>query len=271
VFGVFADLMPFFVVFVLAALGGSLLQHGGVFTFETILPKFSKVNPIQGFSRLFSMRSLVELFKSIGKMVIIGFAVYLGLEKSIPEVVGLLDHDIPRIIAFLAETSLGVMWRVALAFTGIALLDFIYQQYEHLKGLRMTKQEIKDELKQMEGDPLLKGRIRQIQREMAQRRMMQEVPKADVVITNPTHVAVALKYTPGKMSAPAVVAKGAGLIAARIREVAREHTVPLVENPPLARTLYREVDLNHTIPPALFKAVAEVLAYVFNLKGRRVR
>ncbi|MBF0158184.1 MAG: flagellar biosynthesis protein FlhB [Magnetococcales bacterium] len=267
--GFMLDMMPFFLVFLIIAVLGSLVQHGWLFTFDTIVPNMSKISPIQGFKRLFSWRSLIELLKSVIKIIVIGLAVYWAIEDSQLRVVGLADTSLQEIMALLVDDVMSMLWHVVLAFLALALGDFLYQRYEYQKGLRMTKQEIKDELKQMEGDPLLKSRIRQIQREMAQRRMMQEVPKADVVITNPTHVAVALRYVPGEMSAPTLVAKGAGFVAERIRATAREHAVPLVSNPPLARTLYRDVDLDRMVPPELFKAVAEVLAYVFSLRGYR--
>jgi flagellar biosynthetic protein FlhB len=263
------DLAPFFAFFLIVAVISSLLQHGWLFTLEPLRPKLSKINPLQGFKRLFSLRSVVELFKSILKMSVVGLAVYWGIKDSINQVVGLMNTSVEYIILFMASDAMGVLWRVALAFVVLAVLDFVYQHYEFMQGLRMTKQEVKDEMKQMEGDPQVKGRIRQLQREMAQRRMMDEVPRADVVITNPTQYAVALKYVSGQMNAPKVVAKGRGPIAARIREIAQEHGIPLVENPPLARTLYHDVELEHPIPPELFKAVAEILAYVFRIRGRR--
>ncbi|MBF0624297.1 MAG: flagellar biosynthesis protein FlhB [Magnetococcales bacterium] len=265
------DLAPFFGVFLVVGLLASLVQHGWLFTLEPLAPNFSKISPLKGFKRLFSSRSLMEMVKSVLKMTVVGVAVYLGVRNHVNTVVGLSATSVGSVLMVLTSVVFEILWRVALAFLVLAILDFSYQKFEHLKGLRMTKQEVKDELKQTEGDPLLKGRIRQIQREMAQRRMMQEVPKADVVITNPTHYSVALRYVPGEMQAPRVVAKGVDAVAARIREVAKEHKVPLVENPPLARTLFRDVDLEQSIPPDLFKAVAEVLAYVFSLKKARGR
>nr|CRH07665.1 flagellar export pore protein flhB [Candidatus Magnetococcus massalia] len=266
--GTILDLAPFFGIFVVVAILAALLQHGWLVTFEPLMPKLSKINPLQGIKRLLSMRSLVELLKSIIKIVVVGIAVYLGIKGSIDHMLSLTDTTIQEVVSLLSSDAMEILWRVALAFLAMAFLDFVYQKYEYVKGLRMTKQEIKDEMKQMEGDPLLKGRIRQIQRELAQNRMMQEVPKADVVITNPTHYAIALQYTPGEMSAPKLIAKGKGPIAAKIRELADEHKIPRVENPPLARTLYRDVELEQFIPPDLFKAVAEVLAYVFSLKQK---
>ncbi|MBF0425292.1 MAG: flagellar biosynthesis protein FlhB [Magnetococcales bacterium] len=266
---VLMDMAPFFVVFLAAGILASILQHGWMFTLEPLTPNFSKLNVFSGLKRLFSPQSLVELLKSVAKMTLIGVAVYLGIKDSSLQILTLTNADVPKVLAVLTNDSLAILWRVTMVFLVLALADFSYQKYNYIKGLRMTKQEIKDEQRQTEGDPLLKGRIRQVQREMAQRRMMQEVPKADVIITNPTHYAVALRYIPGEMAAPKVVAKGVDFIAARIRTIAEEHKVPLVENPPLARTLYKDVELEQTIPPDLFKAVAQVLAYVFSLRGRR--
>ncbi|NGZ28766.1 MAG: flagellar biosynthesis protein FlhB [Magnetococcales bacterium] len=266
---VFMDLLPFFAVFVLMAFVGAFIQHGWLFTWQTIAPSFSKINPLEGVKRLFSIRSVVEAFKSLLKMGVISIAVYLALRDDALTVINLTATTFQNVVEFLASDSMDVLWRVTLAFIFLALLDFIYQRYDYYKSLRMTKQEVKDEYKQMEGDPQIKGRIRQLQRDMANRRMMQEVPKADVVITNPTHYSVAIKYVPKEMNAPKVVAKGMGEIALRIRELAKENNVPLVEDPPLARTIYREVELEKFIPPDLFKAVAQVLAYVYKLKRKK--
>lgn len=261
-----ADLAPFLIVFVVMSILASVVQNGFMFTLEPLTPKLSKLNPITGIKRLFSLRSLVELFKSILKMTVISLAVYWALQDSADAIMGLTATNMGQVVTQLGSDALAVMGVVTIVFMAMALLDLIYQRYEHTKGLRMTKQEVRDEQKQMEGDPLVKSRIRQIQRELAQRRMMEEVPKADVVITNPTHFAVALVYRQGEMIAPTLVAKGRGMVAERIRETARENKVPLVTNPPLARTLFQDVELGRLVPPELFKAVAEVLAYVYGLK-----
>ncbi|MBF0145993.1 MAG: flagellar biosynthesis protein FlhB [Magnetococcales bacterium] len=263
------DLMPLFLLFLIVSILGSIMQHGMLFTFDPLMPKFSKINPIQGMARLFSMRSIVELFKSIIKISVISIAVYLALKGSALEILGLSDTNLGNVVRVLGADVMHLLILVTIAFTALAVIDYAYQHHEYVKNLRMTKQEVKDEQKQMEGDPLVKGRIRQIQREMAQRRMMEEVPKADVVITNPTHYAAALLYKQGEMMAPKLVAKGRGRIAERIREIARENKIVLVENPPLARSLYSEVPLDAIIPPQLFKAVAQVLAYVYSLRRSR--
>ena len=266
VVSIFLDLAPFFLIFVAMAVLASVIQNGFFLTFEPLKPNFSKINPISGLKRLFSVRSLVELVKAVLKITVISLAVYLALRDSAEQTLLLSRTSMENVVHALGEDALTVMLLVTLIFIVIALMDLLYQRFEHTKGLRMTKQEVKDEQKQMEGDPMVKGRIRQIQREMAQRRMMEEVPKADVVITNPTHFAVALLYKQGEMRAPMLTAKGRGEVAARIRGLAKDSGVPLVENPPLARVLFRDVELGGLIPPDLFKAVAEVLAYVYGLR-----
>lgn len=263
------DLAPLFIAFMVVGVLGSVIQHGFLITFDPLVPKFSKINPIQGFSRLFSFRSLVELVKSILKITVISIAVYYALKGAAQDILKLADTNLHQVVTLLGEQMFHLFVLVTIAFIALAVIDFAYQQFDYMKGLRMTKQEVKDEQKQMEGDPLIKGRIRQIQREMAQRRMMAEVPKADVVITNPTHYAAALLYKQGDMMAPKLVAKGRGLVAQRIRDIARKNKVTLVENPPLARSLYSDVPLDAVIPPQLFKAVAQVLAYVYSLKRAR--
>ncbi|MBF0399250.1 MAG: flagellar biosynthesis protein FlhB [Magnetococcales bacterium] len=263
---VLSDLAPFFIIFLLMSITASLIQHGFVLSWEPVIPKFSKINPITGLGRLFSTRSLIELVKSTLKIAIISIAVYWALQDTLERTLMLTATSLDEIVRALGEDINNVMVFVTSTFVAIALLDFSYQRFHHNEGLRMTKQEIKDEQKQMEGDPLIKGRIRQIQRELAKRRMMEEVPKADVVITNPTHFAAALLYKQGEMTAPIVTAKGRGEVAARIRAIAQENNVPLVQNPPLARVLYKDVELGNPIPQDLFKAVAEVLAYVYSLR-----
>ncbi|MEO5351604.1 MAG: flagellar biosynthesis protein FlhB [Magnetococcus sp. XQGC-1] len=268
---VLAELAPFFLVLLIFSVAASVIQHGFVLSWEPVIPKFSKINPVDGFARLFSGRSLAELVKSILKIGIISIAVYWAMRHSLDRTLMLPATSLEEIVRAMGDDSLAVLEVVTYAFVAIAILDYGYQKYQYDEGLRMTKQEIKDEQKQMEGDPLIKGRIRQIQRELAKRRMMEEVPKADVVITNPTHFATALLYKQGEMRAPVVTAKGRGEIAARIRAIAKEKGVPIVENPPLARVLYKDVELGHPIPQDLFKAVAEVLAYVYSLRRRTVQ
>jgi len=200
------------------------------------------------------------------KIVIIGWVAYAALKKDISHLIPLLYQENAQIFSLLGELAFKVVLRCCCVIMILAILDFMYQKWEHAENLKMTKQEVKDEFRQSEGDPMVKSRIRSIQREMARRRMMEEVPKADVIITNPTHLSIALKYKPGEdMKAPVIVAKGANNIAFKIREIAREHNIPLMENKPLAQNLYK-LELGSEIPPQFYQAVAEILAYVYGLK-----
>jgi len=257
-----------FMFFVLAAFLGPFLQVGPLFAPKSIQPKLSKISPIKGFKRLFSMRSLMEFGKGVAKIalvsvvgVIILYPFYGAIERSIDlPVAALLDQM--RILV--VRLMIGVL----IVMGVVAVIDLVYQRNEHTKKMRMTKQEVKDEYKQTEGDPLIKGKLRQLRAEKARQRMMQAVPQADVVITNPTHYSIALKYDTDTMDAPLCIAKGIDEVAMRIREVAKEHDIVLYENVPLARALYDSVDIDESIPPEHFKAVAEVISYVFKLKGK---
>lgn len=256
------------VLVVAAALASALLQVGIVFSAESIKPKLEKISPLSGLKRMFSSRSLVEIAKSLVKLALVGGAIALLLwpeQDKIPLAVLLEPAQLLEEIRVLA---LRVVIVVLAIVTVVAALDFFYQKMQHLKQLRMTKQELKDEFKQSEGDPMVKGRLRQIRMERARRRMMAAVPEADVVIANPTHFAVALSYKMGSAGAPKVTAKGADKVALRIRALAEEHAVPVVENPPLARALYDTVDLDQEIPEQHYRAVAEVISYVMRLKGK---
>ena len=260
-------LLPFFGVMIVVAILSSVALGGFNVSFEAMQPKLSKMDPIKGFKRIFSAKGLMELVKSLAKFLLVGAATILVLQSLSDELLGLSDLDIKQSIG---KGMTMVAWSaVLLASTLIlmALIDVPFQLWQHKKELKMTQQEVRDELKETEGRPEVKGRIRQMQREIAQRRMMQEVPNADVVVTNPTHYAVALRYDPDKMAAPIVVAMGKDLVAANIREVAEANTVPLVEAPVLARAIYFNGDLNQPIPAALFLAVAQLLAYVFQLRA----
>jgi flagellar biosynthetic protein FlhB len=230
-----------------------------------MMPNLSKLNPIQGIARMFSLRSLQELIKSLLKIAVVGTIAYSSVKKALPDFVAMMDMDIGASMAMVGGLIVQIAIKVALALLFLAFLDFIFQKYEFEKSIRMTKQEVKDEYKQREGDPLVRSRIRQRQREIALRRMMREVPKADVIITNPIFLAIALRYVADEMHAPKVVAKGAGEIAERIRDIAEENGVPIMVDPPLAQSLFKLTDVDDFIPPALFKAVAEILAYVYRL------
>jgi flagellar biosynthetic protein FlhB len=259
---------PFLIVVYAAAVLGNVIQFGFLFSWEPIMPKLNKLNPIQGMGRFFSLRSLTEIIKFFVKVLPVGFIVYRAIKKEFPFIMPLADQSVLEIGAYMGKTAIRIMLRSSWVLLVLAILDYAYQRWEHQKGLKMTKHEVKDEMKQQEGDPQVKGRIRRVQREWARRRMMEAVPKADVVITNPVQLAIAISYNSETMAAPEVVAKGADIVADRIRQIARSHGIPVVENKPLARALFREVEIGKRIPVALYKAVAEVLAYVYRLKNR---
>ncbi len=261
-------LAPLFLLITAMAFMSNFLQVGAVFSLEPIKPKFSKISPLQGLKRIFSVQSLMELAKSILKILVVGWVAFDTVKGELENLLPLLDKTPSQILSYTGHVSFTIFWKTCLVITFLAVLDYMFQRWEHQKNLKMTKQEVKEEYKQTEGDPHIKSRIRSIQREMARKRMMAEVPEADVVITNPTHLAVALKYEAGKMEAPVVVAKGSGLIAQKIREIAREHGVPVIENRPLAQNLFKIVEIGSAIPESLYQAVAEVLAYVYRLKGK---
>ena len=273
VFGVVYDcfimVFPLLMTVVAAAIAANVIQVGFMFSTEALTPTFSKIDPIKGFRRLFSLKSLAELTKNILKLIIVGYVAYYTVSTEVDNLIPLMHQSVWGITTYFGEVSFKIILRTCWVLIILAALDYMYQRWEFERGLRMTKQEVKDEFKQTEGEPLVKARIRRLQREAARKRMMAKVPKADVVITNPEHLAVALLYEQSGMAAPVVVAKGAGYMAERIREIARKSGVPLVENKPLARILYRTVDVDQVIPENLYRAVAEVLAYVYGLKKRK--
>ncbi len=263
---IFTLLTPLVVVILIVGIGANLMQVGFLFTGEPFIPKFSKFNPINGMKNFVSLKSLVELGKSMIKILLISGISYAVLVGEMEKLPGLMHMSVGQILIFIGNASLKILFYVALGMLGIAVLDFIYQKWQFTKDMMMTKQEVKDEMKQSEGDPQVKGKIRRAQREMAMRRMMQAVPDADVIITNPTTLAVALRYNAEEMIAPRVVAKGAEYVADRIKMIARENRVPVVENKPLAQVLYKTCEIDDTIPDSLYRAVAEVLAYVYRLR-----
>lgn len=262
----FIILFPIMLTVLVAAILGNVLQIGVMFSSESVTPKFSKIDPVKGFQRLFSIRSVMELIKSIFKICIISLVAYLVVKGELANVIPLMDQSVWGMMTYLGRVCFKIILTTTIVLVILAILDYIYQRWEHEKSLRMTKQEIKDEYKNTEGDPLIKSRIRRLQREAAQKRMMAAVPKADVIITNPTHLAVAIQYDHENMMAPKVVAKGANLIAEKIREIARENDIPIVEDKPLARVLYKMVEVDQFIPEDLYRAVAEVLAFVYEQK-----
>ncbi len=251
---------------VLSVAANVLQTKGFVFSLESIQPSFSKLNPLEGLKRMFSVRSLVELIKSVIKFALVTYVIYSVLNSrqgQIAQLGGMEPLEIGQIIGSIASA---VLFRVCTIMLLLSVLDYWHQNWQFTKDLMMTKQEIKEEHKQAEGNPQIKSRIRSMQRALIRKRMMAQVPKATVVITNPTHYAVALFYAP-KMEAPKVLAKGKDLIALKIIEIARKHRVPVHQNPPLARALYQQVEVDATIPVALYRAVAKVLAYIYQQKG----
>ncbi|HYD95670.1 MAG TPA: flagellar biosynthesis protein FlhB [Noviherbaspirillum sp.] len=254
-------------ILLLVAAGSPLLIGGWLFTAKSLEPNFSRLNPIKGLGNMFSTRALVELVKAIGKTVLIGGIAWIVVMRQADTMLALATEPLASGGAHLGDLLLTSFIAIVFGLVVIALIDVPYQLWHYANKLKMTREELRQESKESDGDPMVKARIRQLQREMAKRRMMSEIPTADVVVTNPTHYAVALKYTEGKMRAPVVVAKGADEVAAKIREIAAEHKVALLEAPPLARALYRHTELGDEIPAKLYTAVAEVLAYVFQLRA----
>ena len=264
---VFLILIPFFLPVLIAGIAGNIGQIGFEMHGQPLRPKLTKLNPISGMKKFVSFKSLVEMVKSIFKILFVGGIAYGVVNKETAKFPGLMQQEVGEILLFTGRVAFKIFFFVCLALIILAALDYLYQRWQYEKDLKMTKQEVKDERKQSEGDPKVKGRIRRMQIEMARRRMMEAVPQADVVITNPTHLAVALKFDAASMVAPAVVAKGSGHIAERIKEIAGDHQVPIIEDKPLAQALFKMVEIGDFIPAELYRAVAEVLAYVYRLKG----
>jgi len=258
--------LPLLALMLLVALFSPLLMNGWLFSFKPLQPNFSKLDPLAGIARMFSTNSLMELGKAIAKALVVGGVGTLVIWHNKETVLLLVSEPLARAIPHLGSLVWGSFAAIMGGMLLIVAVDVPFQLYEHNKKLKMTKEEVRQEAKETEGDPQVKARIRSMQREMARRRMMAEIPKADVVVTNPTHFSVALKYSDNKMRAPVVVAKGSHLMAARIKEIAIENNVPILEAPPLARALHKHCEIGEAIPEALYTAVAEVLAYVYQLR-----
>ena len=259
---------PFAAIIVLVGILASILQVGVQITLKAIAPKFNKISPLTGLKRLFSTQSLADFLKSMAKLIIVGIVGYITYMDKITELNGLSVATPEAILEYNFTVVAEVSGMIVLALVAIAIFDYLYQRWHHEKQLMMTKHEVKEETKQTEGDPQLKARIRQIQREMSNARMMQEVPKADALIVNPTHFSVAILYDRDVMEAPEVTAKGTDHMALRMRTVARENSVPILERPELARDLYANVEIGETIPERFYKAIAEILAFVYRLRRR---
>ncbi|MBI9017115.1 MAG: flagellar biosynthesis protein FlhB [Phycisphaerae bacterium] len=263
-----AILAPMLLILFVIAIVVNLFQVGFMFVSKPLTPSFEKISPLAGFKRMFSARSAVKLMMSLLKVTIIATVAYFTIKSLMPEIMTISSLGFMQVLSVGGGMVFMLGMRLALVLLVLAIIDYSYQKYQMIQDLKMTKQEIKEEMKRMEGDPMMKQRRRQIARQLAMQRMSQAVPQADVIVTNPTHFAIALKYDPNEMDAPKVVAKGADYMAKRIREIAMENNVPIMERKPLARALYKSCEVGDSVPPELYKAVAEVLAYVFELAGK---
>lgn len=261
-------ILPILLIALIAGVVANLMQVGFLFTTEPLQPKLEKIDPIKGLKRIFSVRALVELLKSLMKIGFVGMVSFSVLWMNFDQVLILSHKTVSEIIVIIGKLSLQIGIAASIALLFLSLLDYLYQRYDYEKNIRMSKQDMKDEFKNSEGDPLIKSKIKQRQREMAMSRMMQEVPKADVIITNPTHFAIALKYDENNTDAPIVIAKGVDFIAQKIKMIAKEHQIITVENRPLARSLYDQVEVGQEIPDEFFKAVAEIIAYVYRIRNK---
>ena len=267
-----ASILPWIPLGLMVAIGGLIVtvaQVGIELTTKPLIPKMDRFNPVSGLKKVISLRSLVELVKGLLKASLFAAVIYFALQKDTPELVAAIRYPLEIGVSQLFSKLLSLSFRLAFLLLVIAVFDYGYQKWEFERSIKMSKQEMKEEYKQMEGDPQIKGKIRQKQRELARSRMMSSVPKADVVITNPTHLAVALEYDREIMEAPVLVAKGSDFLARKIRELAEEHGVPVIENKPLARAIYESMEIGEEIPEHLYKAMAEVLAFIYKLKGKK--
>ncbi len=265
---VLSIIWPFFLIFVLVALVINIAQVGFMFISRPLIPDFNRINPITGLGRLFSMRGRVELLKSVFKMFILAPVMIWTVYSHLPEMMPLVNQGTADILVHLGWAALDVAVKALLIMLVLSIIDYAYQRWQYEQDLKMTKEEVKQEMKDVQGDPQIRSRIRSIQMEMARKRMLEEVPESEVVVTNPTEYAIAIRYDAEKAPAPQVVAKGKNLIAQKIKEIAMEHNIPIVENRPLAQSLYKLVDIGNLIPPELYQAVAEVLAYVYKLTNK---
>ncbi len=259
--------LPIVLPIMLMGILASFLQTGALITTEPLKPDMSKLNPLSGLKRMFSMKTLMELFKDLAIVTVVGIVGYKFIKSNYTYILTLGELNVAAILAAVGKLTVSIFFRITIIMIIISLIDYIFQRFQYNKDLRMTKQEIKEEYKQDEGDPQVKGKIKQKQREMAMKRMMQEVPKATVVVTNPTHIAIALKYIEGQ-NAPVVAAKGTDRVALKIKDIAKENDVPVIENKPLARLMYEKLDLDEEIPMDMYQTVAEILALVYKIKKK---
>jgi len=259
---------PFFILFVVVSIVINIAQVGFLFVLTAVQPKFNKLNPYTGLQRVLGTRGRVELLKSVGKMLIIGPIMFITVQQSLPSMMTLMSMGLKDSMIHIGYEALDVAVIALLFMLILAIIDLVYQRWQHEQDMKMTKEEVKQENKDIQGDPQVKSRIRSTQQDMARQRMMEEVPESEVVVTNPTEYAIALKYDPDHGPAPIVVAKGRNVLARKIKEIARENNVPIVENRPLAQSLYKLVEIGGLVPPELYQAVAEVLAYVYKLSRK---
>ncbi|MFC1495938.1 flagellar biosynthesis protein FlhB [Candidatus Margulisiibacteriota bacterium] len=263
-------LLPIFGITYIAALVTEALQTGFVVSFDPLTPKIEKLNPLEGFKKIFSMQGFVELIKSLLKIFIVFYIMIRAVQEDLPFIIVLMEGQPWDALVLGGSIAYKAAMRVGSFYIIIAILDYFYKRFEYMRNLKMTKQEIKEEYKRLEGDPMVKQRMRDLQRQVAQQRMMSSVPQADVVVTNPTHVAVAIQYKARQMKAPILLAKGLRKAAEEIKKIADEANVPIVENEPLARSIYRTTDVGEKMPRELYQAVAEVLAYIYKLKREKL-
>lgn len=260
--------VPLMVAVLVGVILASIIQVGFIITLEPIKPNLGKLNFIKGFQNLVSIRSLENLVKSLIKVLIIGYVAYITVRDNFPLLFNFFDLNVQQSFLIVARLALELIYKILLVFIVIAIIDYAFQRWQTDKQMRMSKQEIKEEYKRTEGDPLIKGEIRRRQSEMARHRMMAEVPKADVVVTNPIHLAVALQYNAQEMRAPMILAKGMRLVAEHIKEIARENNIPVLENPPIAQALFKTGKVGSEIPSEMYSAVAEILTYIYRLSGK---
>lgn len=259
---------PLFFISLVIGVGSQVLQTGFLQIEDALTPNLNKLNPLNSLGRIFSLKGVIELLKSVLKLVVISWIIYLILKSEISKIPYLSGYDIEGILAYLGVITFKLLLTVGIFMLVLSVADYFFQRWQLEKEMMMSKQDVKEEHKSREGDPMIKARIRKIQREVASRKMMMDVPKGDVVITNPTHIAVVLKYS-DKLPAPQVIAKGADLVAEKIKQIARDNNIPVIENKPLARTIFKTLKIGQVIPRELFVAVAEVLSYVYRLKRKK--
>src|SRR6056297_1004357 len=265
----FSVMIVVFATVMISGAAANLFQSGFLFSVEPLKPNIKKLNPVEGFKNLFSKKTVFNLAKTLFKFLLVGTVVYFFAKENLPRIFSVAGMEAKGVFPFVRDLIYGLVVRIAVVLGVLALADYAYQKYDYKKNLKMTKNEVKEEMKQMEGDPQIKSRRKQTQRQMAMSRMMADVPEATVVLTNPTHLSIALRYDEKNEEVPVIVAKGAEILAFKIREIARENEIPIIENKPLARTIYKRTEIGDEIPADLYQAVAEILAAVYRMNKRK--